>query len=326
MTFTKDVFWGAAVTCFAVSVYKFLNNIGNRVINIIAIICFAMAVCLLRSNGWFVFLLSTFLLGILYLKKQKKLIVLLIVILISGFILKHQVLNALEVSQPDTIEALSIPAQQLARVITDGAELNEKQLSILNKVIDVDRIAENYQPQLSDPIKNLVRERNNQEYITEHKSDFVILYLEIGLEYPHKYIEAWVDQTKGYWNSGYPYWRWATWIQENNLGIKNTIYNRNVQIVIDEYLSVWENTSLLQIFISIGFYVWIILLCLYNSIIKGNKGEILVAGIFLCVIISLLMATPVYAEFRYAYAIFCGEPFIIVSSLFGKKHHSENIN
>ena len=49
--------------------------------------------------------------------------------------------------------------------------------------------------------------------------DFVHLYVEIGLKHPLKYLEAWVDQTKGYWNAGYEYWVWnGNWM--NDLGIQ----------------------------------------------------------------------------------------------------------
>ena len=38
------------------------------------------------------------------------------------------------VVQPDTIEALSIPAQHIARVITDGGELTQEQEELLSKL------------------------------------------------------------------------------------------------------------------------------------------------------------------------------------------------
>lgn len=53
--------------------------------------------------------------------------------------------------------------------------------------------------------------------------DFAKLYLQLGIRYPHKYIEAWVDQTRGYWNGGYSYWIWATEVYENPLGIQKTV-------------------------------------------------------------------------------------------------------
>ena len=41
---------------------------------------------------------------------------------------------------------------------------------------------------------------------------------------------------------------------------------------------------------------------------------------FLAVVLTLLVATPVYSEFRYAYAVFCGTPFLFAEAghhLFG---------
>ena len=44
---------------------------------------------------------------------------------------------------------------------------------------------------------------------------------------------------------------------------------------------------------------------------KRNKEAFFITIPFLAVIMSLLVATPVYSEFRYAYAIFCGIPFVV---------------
>ena len=70
--------------------------------------------------------------------------------------------------QPDTIEALSIPAQHIARVITDGGELTQEQEELLSKVVDLERVPKEYDSTISDPIKTLVREKGNQDYIKEH--------------------------------------------------------------------------------------------------------------------------------------------------------------
>lgn len=40
---------------------------------------------------------------------------------------------------------------------------------------------------------------------------------------------------------------------------------------------------------------------------------------FMAVILSLLVATPVFSEFRYAYAIFCGFPFIFAMAFVNEK-------
>ena len=128
-----------------------------------------------------------------------------IIVIVLSVFLKYPVLKSLNVKQPDTIESLSIPAQQIARVITDEEDITIEQKELLSELIDIDEIPTYYVSYFSDPIKNLVREKGNQEYLKEHSNEYLNLYIQLGLKYPQKYIEAWVDQTRGYWNSGYAF-------------------------------------------------------------------------------------------------------------------------
>lgn len=142
-------------------------------------------------------------------KKQYRIILSLVFVLIFSFIMKRPVLAMLNVSQPDTVESLSIPMQQIARVVVDENDLSSQQTELLSKVIDIEKIPDSYSPILHDPIKLLVREKGTVKYLKEHIAEYTKLYLELGLKHPIKFVEAWVDQTKGYWNGGYEYWRWA---------------------------------------------------------------------------------------------------------------------
>ena len=65
-----------------------------------------------------------------------------IAVAIASFIMKGPVLNMLQVSDPDILESLAIPIQQIARVITDGDDLTKEQEAILSQVGDIDRVDE----------------------------------------------------------------------------------------------------------------------------------------------------------------------------------------
>ena len=312
-TMWKDIFFGAVVTCFVVGIYRVLREFDRKRIDIFITVVSAVGICLLRSNGWVAFLVSTVVFVVLFGKKKKRWALTFFIILAFTFVLKHSVLQAIGVKQPDTIESLSIPAQQIARVVADGKPLSEEQKNLLNQVIEVERIPEVYTDFISDPVKNLVREKNNQEYLHTHRNDFIKLYLQLGLKYPHKYIEAWIDQTKGYWNGGYSYWKWADGIYDNSFRIQHTIYSSNINVAITDYLNLWETVPLLQLFLSIGFHVWILLITTYFSICRRNKLTFFITVPFLAIIFSLLIATPVAWEFRYIYSLFCGLPFVVVA-------------
>lgn len=321
-TMWKDVFFGAAVTCMVVSVYRYLYDIGSKKANMAVAVIMSLGVCLLRSNGWAAFAITTVVFIILYKSEYKKLVFTFVAVLLVSFFMKHQVLSMLNVTQPDTVEALSIPTQQIARVVADGKKLSSEQKELLEKVVDIDRISETYTNYISDNIKSLIREKNNQDYIEENKGRFINLYFQLGLKYPQTYIKAWVDETRGYWNGGYDYWRWSIDLAENELGINRTVNSGMIEKLLKIYLHEWESVEILQGFVSIGLYTWIILFCFYNAVIKKKKAIVFIGVPFLAIIGTLMIATPVFAEFRYAYAIFCGVPFIIVASSFSDTKES----
>lgn len=199
----------------------------------------------------------------------------------NGFIyFKISVLDALNVKQPDTIEALSIPAQQIARVVVEEKELTDEQKVLLNNIVDVEKIPEVYSSYISDPIKNLIREKSNQEYLRRHKSAFINLYIQLGLKYTIEYIQACVDQTRGYWNAGYSYWRWTTGVADNEFGITRIIFSERMDSLRKEYMNLWEKSLILQIFLCIGVYVWIILILTCRTVIKKNREAFFVNSFF----------------------------------------------
>lgn len=319
-TMWKDIFFGAAVTLFVVGFYRSARKVGKYPkIDFAIMAVAAVGICLLRSNGWVAFALSTVCFVLLFRNQKKKFFLLFVIILLGTFILKHPVLKAFHVSQPDIIESLSIPAQQIARVIADGKEISPNQEDLLNQIVDISAIPKTYSSYISDPIKNLVRASENQGYIFAHKAEFVKLYLQLGLKYPHKYLEAWIDQTRGYWNAGYSYWRWSSGVYENSIGIVQTIHSSGINKVLQKYLGLWSNSPILQLFLCIGLYVWCCIFAAYTSFMRRDFEGLFIAVPFLTVVLSLLIATPVFAEFRYAYSIFCGVPFIAVISFFTLK-------
>lgn len=317
ITMWKDIFFAAAVTCLVVSCYRYLKFIGNAKNSLIVLLSATMGMCLLRSNGWMACFMSVIAFAILFGKKQKKLINGFAVVLLLAYVLKHPVLEALHVSQPDMAEFLSIPEQQIARVVADGGALSEEQKQILGKVIDIEEIPDKYKSGISDPIKGLIREKGNQTYITEHMGDFVKLYLQMGMGAPSKYIKAWIDQTRGYWNGGYSYWIWGNTVHENTLGIQHTIRSQSVNEALAEYLSLWQKSPSLQLFLCIGIHVWGVVIVAYRALVKKSREMLFVTIPFLAVILTLLISTPVYSEFRYAYAVFCGFPFVLAVAFGG---------
>lgn len=319
-TMWKDVWFGGGITLFTVYTYRCLKKIGkNQLYNQVMLLVSGISVCLFRSNGLFVFVFTFLAFLFLFAKREKKIGVTFVAIIVVSFIMKHITLSALEVVQPDTIEFLSIPVQQISRVAVEYNDFTEEQRKLLEQVIDVEAISEAYLPYLSDPIKDLVRQKGNQQLIIDNKGAFVKLYIQVGLKHPITYIKAWVNQTRGFWNSGYYYWRWEDGVNPNPYGIERTVYSEWILAGFQGYLKIFSTNRFLQLFLCIGFYVWIDLFLCFISIIRGDKVGLFLTIPIIAIIASLVISTPVFAEFRYAYGVFCSLPFVAVTSFYKKE-------
>lgn len=314
-TMWKDVLFGGMVAVFITASFRILRGIGkNRIINNVMAFLGSMGVCLLRSNGWFAFFLTAVVFTIVFWKKQKKMIGMFASVLFLSFLLLHPVLEYLGVTEPDTIEALSVPAQQVARVITDCNDITKEQRELLNEIVKTEEIPDVYLSYISDPVKQKVRETNRQDYLKEHRLEYLNLWFEIGITHPHKYIEAWIDLTKGYWNGGYAYGIWSFGIGENNWGITADVHSWRVRRIMNDYFWLYNNMPLFQVFISIGFHVWLVVLVGLSGVLMKRKEVAFLTVPLMAIIFSLLIATPVFAEFRYAYAVFTSIPMVLFAA------------
>ena len=83
-------------------------------------------------------------------------------------------------------EMFSIPFQQTARYARDyGDEVTEEEKEVIDKVLDYDYLAELYNPDLSDPIKDMYRYPERSELIEYFK-----VWFRQFLRHPGVYIQA----------------------------------------------------------------------------------------------------------------------------------------
>lgn len=313
VTLWKDVLLGAVVLLFSLSIWKIIrkSEAGKGAGDYVLFGITGVLLCILRSNGYYAYLLCIPFFILFFKRKRKIIIPICITTVMLTVFYKGPVLEYYEVEPPDRIESLSIPAQHIARVIVDGGELTREQYELLEKAVDVSQIKEVYFPTISDPIKTLVRETGDQEYIEKHKWDYFKLWLELGVRHPSTYLKAQIDQTKGYWYPDVQYWVTTTMLKENDWGM---FRDSKLPDSVVKGMEFWENIYIdipvLGLLWSIGFYTWMLFVLAGISIKKGKS--ILPFLPVLAILISLFIATPVQAEFRYSYAMITTMPLFIV--------------
>ncbi len=329
VTMWKDIPFAGCMTIFAAALMRFLLRgsfaassdavpklrVSEYFTLLIPYVLSGTMLCLLRTNGWYVFVVSAPLILIVYRKWLKVMLPVHLTILVFVFFVKYPVMHVYEIPQADFVESLSIPVQQIARVIADGESLTEREAAYIDTLLDIEQIPTAYQPDCSDNIKNLIRQKGI-DTLESDKSKFFQMWFSIGIEHPKAYFDAYVAQTNGYWYPDVDYAvGLADGIYPNEFGLSwQPVIRGPIIIKIKELLfKLPEILPLYALLWSMGFLLWLLLLVAALSLRIGKPANALICLPFLLLMVTLCIATPVATEFRYAYAAFYALPLLVIS-------------
>lgn len=318
ISLVKDTIFSAITLIFIVFMYNRLKNNDWCIKKYIVFCIIVFLFCFLRSNGLYAYLMFILFIIIFNRKLFKKLLISIIITILLIFGFKFT-MAILDVNQPDFVESLSIPLQQIAYTVVNDGNISKKEKQQLNKIMDVDNLSSIYQTDVSDPIKNNIRAKDTNLYLEKHKRDYLKIWLSIGVKNPNLYLQSYAYQTNGYWYH-YP----GQYIVYED-GIYNQIGVKKVQLLprlINNLLYSYQNLfyKLYLRFWSIGLNVYVLLIMLVYSV-KKRKNYLIyipVLGIWL----TLLIATPVSCSFRYAYPLFTSIIFLVFIMLSEKNYNT----
>ncbi len=278
--------------------------------------------CMLRSNGLFAFLF-TVPFTIWFFRRQIRVIApLQLAVLLLALLVRGPVFDSLGVAKPHFTESLSLPLQQVARVVWEGRELTEAQKDLIGGVVDISLIPEYYDPVISDPIKALVI-YNNDAFLESHKAEFFRLWVELGMKWPRDYAEAFIDQTRGYWFPAPASLRTNEGISPNEIGLEwPHVLRGMIPIRISQMLlRLPDQLPVYGILWSIGAFTWALLFLGVFQFLYGRRHFLLPCIPFAGIILTLLAATPVASDIRYAYPLILGMPLLLAISVFTRAEH-----
>lgn len=284
-----------------------------------------LSVCLLRSNGIFVFLGTSAFLILSSLgrkrmawRRRQPLFVSTAVVLTLYLFWQGPILSALHVEPPDTIEGLTMPTQHLLCAYKRGGSLTTEEIEMLERVVPLAEIDEYYNPYLFDMTKNYIRQNGHQEVIAENRGAYAKLWLSVGLKNPMLYLEGQIRQTAGYYALRIPHETYLYgdyFMVENPFGIEaeRKLFSYDDSLVMGKFLQGFQ--TLYGRIWSLGANTWLLLLGLACALYRRRGIAPYLPA--LCLLISLLLAAPVYNEFRYAYGVFAALP-LLLSISFGR--------
>lgn len=329
VTIWKDIPFAGCMTLFAAALMRFLLrgsfasstdsipklSVSEYFTLIIPYVLSGVLLCLFRTNGWYAFAVSVPFIVAAYRKWFKVMLPVHLVIILLVLFVKYPVMYVYEIPQADFVESLSIPVQQIARVIANGESLSEDEAAFVGQIMDLEQVPGVYQPDVSDNVKNLIR-KTGTEYLEANKGKFMRQWLSIGIRHPKAYFDAYIAQTNGYWYPDVSYdVGLADGIYPNEFGLTwQPLIRGNAIAKIKEIIfKLPEMIPLYGLLWSMGFILWLILLAAALCLRMGRPANALICLPFLLLTATLCIATPVAAEFRYAYAAFYALPLLVLS-------------
>ena len=322
VTMWKDILFSGLFLLFVLSVYQLLplccegRRFGERPGLLVLFGISGVLVCLMRSNGLYAFVFSMPFLVYAFRRHWKIILPLQVLVLAVVFLVKGPVMEAFDVAQPAFSESLSIPAQQIARVVYEGRELSGEQKELLGKTVEYSAIADYYQPELSDPVKALIQ-YGHPEYLEAHKGEYLRLWVQLGLKYPLDYWNAFVDQTKGYWFPDAPGLLTNEGISPNELGLswQPVLRGQAVTKIVEILSKLYTIFPLYGLLYSIGAFTWAAVFLFANCLLNGKKENWILYLPFFAILLTLCAATPVASDVRYAYSLILSMPLLIHAGL-----------
>ncbi len=232
-------------------------------------------------------------------------------VLVCYLLWQGPVLHALQVEPPDTIESLTMPVQHLLCAYARGGNLKAEEVEMLEAVVPLAQIDEYYNPYLFDMTKNYIREHGNQSVIAKNKGEYAKLWLKVGLRNPMLYLEAEIRQTAGYYALHIPHDQILYseyFMVDNPFGIENErkVFSYDASLAMGDFLQRFQ--AFYNKVWSLGMNTWLLLFALACALYRGRRAIVFAPCVML--LGSLLLATPVYNEFRYAYGVFVALPVL----------------
>lgn len=315
VTVWKDIPFAAVVLLFSCSLLRMMRRIEARTLTMF--VGSGVMVCLLRSNGWYGFLFCVPFLLYYYRRQFKVMFPAIAGILLAAVIVKYPVMNALDVTQPDLIESLSIPTQQIAAVLCNDRQLSDEQRALVEHIIDTTYIKELYNPYFADNMKELVR-AGDQEYLAEHKWEYFKLWVELGCAYPGDYVKAYIRQTYGYWypDSFYPVAE-GEGVSATSLGVSHTpLIGGPIVVKTKEIaLKLGGMVPVYGMLWSMGFAFYFLLFCIGNAFGRQEKAKLICYLPSIALYLTVMIATPVATDFRYVYFMVFSLPFYLMTAI-----------
>lgn len=308
ITGVKDVIFSSLMLLYAIRIYDFIKKSGT-VKDVIILTLISISILLFRNNGFItIFLSFPFL---LLLKKKMIPILLSFLILISVYYSYNKVLLPyFHIPNTSIREVLSIPFQQIARLVKyHSDEITDEDKLVIDKILEYDTLKERYKTNLVDPVKN----KFNKNYTKEDLTNFFDVWYRNFFIHPVTYLNATFNTTYGYIYPNTTNWYIYTKMTKELKAANFDYHFNSLDLARGAFRGIgnyYPNLPIIGLSVNIGFNIWTIFIMAIMYIVSKKKMLLLLLLPAFTIFLAC-MAGPVNSYFRYILPIVYSMPFLI---------------
>ena len=327
---TKDVLFGVFVLLFIIKLINMIDINGDSLKSKSGVITFTLTilpVVFLRNNGIYLILFTApfLILCTFYLRKDWiRMTAIFLCTILFVVIVQGPVFELLKIKKSAIGESLSLPIQQIGRVIAQEGNISEEQTEAIDRIIPIAEIKERYAPGYADPIK--FSENFNKNVIEENKLKYFSVWASLFIQNPGIYTEAFLCSNVGYW---YPEKSdWVSWVffleRQRQQGIPTYMPDTKINRVMIQFMpeKLREKYPIFTFLQSLGYMFWYVIFAMIMCMHSGNKKYIIALLPLAALWLSLVIASPVNCETRYMYSFFTALPLTIMLMITKRSHLS----
>ncbi len=325
----KDVLYTAFFIIFVLFLYDVVDEYRIEDLSLSKVIVYFLSITLMslfRNNGLHVVVL-TIPFVLVFLKNNKnrvKIATATCLYLVFTIWFNNIFIPSRGISGTSIREALSIPFQQTARYVKNHEdEITDEEREAIDKILVYDTIADRYNPELSDPVK----ERFNKYATNEDLKEYFKVWFKEGLNHPLTYVDATLNNIYGFlypnknkWYIHYDPDMMITTYEPIEYEVETPIvdYHLNklegLRFVLSRYGEVFPFIPLIGLLSNVGFNSWLIfILCAYMIEHKNYKYLIVMIPLILSFVICIV--GPANTYFRYTLPYVFLLPTLIVLTI-----------
>lgn len=299
----------------------------------------SLFVGMLRLNALYVTLAMLVILLIAYRKQAWKRISALFAVPLFLMLLTGPGYDALGIEKSPFSESASVPLTQVGYVIAHGGDLDDESAEILNRILPLDEWEAVYDPRCTNSVK--FHDDFDQQYFEDHKIDFLKAWFTIGTKNAAAYLDAWLLLTEGYWNIDSTDWIAPAGKQypfgehyDTEPGIDGLVASHgllsdatgieSLDRNVGSDVAVLKDSRLIYPLYNNAIAFWFIILLVVASIAMGRGWRFAIPYLMpLLIVATVLIASPIWCEFRYVFALHVCMPIALVAFFRNTGKHKE---